>query len=147
MSGGSGGGGGTAGPGMGSGSGGPGSQPQVPLGGMLNMNALLAMLQQSQAPQALQLGFTPNQNRGGASNANALAQLEGRYVAPTGAGFKYYQGGPTNLPTNGPIQPRPQVNPQAIQLMLQQAIQQQQAAMNGPPVNQMYPDGRRVISR
>lgn len=48
-------------------------------------------------------------------NPGILGALEGRYTAPTGAGYQYYQGGPT----------APPFNPLALQAMLQQSMQPQ----------------------
>jgi hypothetical protein len=81
----------------------------------------LQMLQQRQAGM--------QQPQAGVSTApGSLAAMEGRYVAPTGAGYQYYQGGSTV----------PAFNPQAIQAQLQQAL--------APPAQPVPQQGRPMQS-
>lgn len=86
----------------------PGAQAPQP-----GLNFGMSNPQQSIPP----LGLTQPQNPGGMANQGVLAQLEGRYVAPTGAGFQHYRGGSINPP----------FNPLMLQQMLQQKLQEQQA--------------------
>ena len=72
---------------------------------------------------------------GGNVQSNPTLQaLEGRYVAPTGAGYQYYKGGTTNPP----------FNPYVLQKLLQQITQRQTQPGNQ---QQMLRDSLRSVIR
>jgi hypothetical protein len=70
----------------------------------------LQMLQQRQAGMQQSGGMQQPSTAPG-----SLAAMEGRYVAPTGAGYQYYQGGST----------APPFNPAAFQTMLKDTMAKQ----------------------
>jgi hypothetical protein len=95
-----------------------GGTPGMGGGGAGMPSTAIAALMQAAMAQPQQKGLTPLdlQQPPRMGGDEALRALEGRYVAPTGAGYQYYQGGSI----------APPFNPLMLQQMLQQRIAQQQ---------------------